>query len=177
MTNPENKILALPLTGKAFAPFGDVIEKGAGQSFAINNGQCIRHHGLSRVSVGGEDAHVLINIFSGQPYTLPHQLTMVERHPLGSQAFFPTGPHPYLVIVCEDDADMPVQPTVFLARHDQGINLSPNVWHGVLTPLYEPSDFLVVDRGGEGENLQEHHFDAAYSVEVPEDLLENSATG
>ena len=84
MTNPENQIIALPLTANAFAPFGDVIEKGAGQSFAINDGKCIRHHGLSRVAVSGSDAHVLINIFAGQPYALPLQLTMVERHPLGS---------------------------------------------------------------------------------------------
>ena len=33
-----------------------------------------------------------------------------------------------------------------------------NTWHGVLTPLERDSAYLVVDRGGEGDNLEEHHF-------------------
>ena len=36
-----------------------------------------------------------------------------------------------------------------------GVNLRAGVWHGVLTPLDRPADFLVVDREGEGLNLEE----------------------
>jgi ureidoglycolate lyase len=39
-----------------------------------------------------------------------------------------------------------------------------NTWHGVLTPLEAYSDFLIVDRGGEGNNLEEHHFDLPWTV-------------
>ncbi len=153
-----------PLTAEAFAPFGQVIEKTGSHSFLINNGNCRRHHDLARADVTGDAAAVGISIFSGQPYALPHVLDMVERHPLGSQAFYPLGDQNWLVIVCQDNQGAPVDPQVFLASADQGINLNRGVWHGVLTPLVEASDFLVVDRVGEGDNLQEYYFDSPFRI-------------
>ncbi len=152
-------ITATQLTSKAFSPYGQVIQKTGSQSFPINNGNCIRHHALATVDVEGEDANVIVSIFAGQPYDLPHMVELVERHPLGSQAFYPLGPNPWLVIVCDDDKGRPVNPQCFLASADQGINIKKGVWHGVLTPLFESGDFLVVDRGGEGNNLEEIRLD------------------
>ncbi len=159
-------LIAQPLTKQAFAPFGDVIEKAGAEKIAINRGNCIRHHALSVADVKGEGSQVGINIFAGKPYALPHTLDMVERHPLGSQSFHPLGDDPWLVIVCSDDDGKPVDPIVFMAGSDQGVNLNPNTWHGVLTPLYNQTDFLVVDRIGEGNNLEEYFFEKAYSVEL-----------
>ncbi len=150
-------LVAAPLTKEAFAPFGEVIEKSDSQSFLINNGNCRRHHALAQADVTGEGAEVIISIFEGTPYALPHVVSLVERHPLGSQAFYPLGSKEWLVIVCSDQNGAPVNPQAFLASAEQGINLKRGVWHGVLTPLDEPSDFLVIDRGGEGENLEEVH--------------------
>lgn len=159
-------IKAVPLTKEAFAPFGEVIEKTGSKSFLINNGNCRRHHALAQADVTGDAGEVIISIFEGTPYTLPHKVDLVERHPLGSQAFYPLGGNDWLVIVCSDEGGMPVDPKAFLASAEQGINLKRGVWHGVLTPLYEPSDFLVVDRGGEGDNLQEIHLDDAQQFQV-----------
>jgi len=39
-----------------------------------------------------------------------------------------------------------------------------NTWHGVLTPLEAESDFLVVDRGGPGNNLEEYVFPEPFTV-------------
>ena len=39
-----------------------------------------------------------------------------------------------------------------------------NTWHGVLTPLVETSEFLIVDRGGDGNNLEEFRFDEPWTV-------------
>ncbi len=153
-----------PLTGDAFAPYGDVIEKAGSQQLTINRGKCVRHHALTVADVIGADANVVINIFSGQPYDLPHTLDMVERHPLGSQAFYPLGDKDWLVIVCEEEDGRPVRPEAFLASSDQGINLKRNQWHGVLTPLHEPADFLVVDRAGDGDNLEEFFFEEPYQI-------------
>ena len=147
------------LTREAFAPFGDVIEKKGSDSFPINRGKCQRHHALSTAEVMGDDARVIMSIFAGQAYQLPHRVDLVERHPLGSQAFYPLGNDPWLVIVCADDSGIPIAPKAFLASSDQGINLYRNVWHGVLTPLVSDADFLVVDRDGEGKNLEEYSFD------------------
>ena len=159
-------LIAQPLTKERFADYGQVIEKYGSESFLINNGNCRRHHALATAEIAGPDCEVGISIFAGQPYELPLQLSLVERHPLGSQAFYPLGDKAWLVIVCDDDNGTPVSPKVFLASADQGVSLNRGVWHGVLTPLHDACDFLVVDRIGEGNNLEEHIFDTPYQVDL-----------
>jgi len=153
-----------PLAAAAFAPFGQVIETSGAQHYPINNGMTERYHDLARVELGGVHPRPLISIFHGQPYALPLTLKLVERHPLGSQAFYPLSANPWLVIVAEDDAGTPTRPRAFAPAPGQGINIAMNTWHGVLTPLEAASDFLVIDRGGEGDNLEEHHFDEPWTV-------------
>lgn len=153
-----------PLTSAAFAPFGQVIETSGAHHYPINNGMTERYHDLARVELGGVHPRPLISIFHGQPYALPLTLKLVERHPLGSQAFYPLSANPWLVIVAEDDAGIPIRLRAFAPAPGQGVNIAMNIWHGVLTPLEAASDFLVVDRGGEGNNLEEHHFDAPWTV-------------
>jgi len=155
------------LSRVAFAPFGQVIETEGADHFPINAGMTERFHDLAQVQLAGEQARPLISIFRGQPYLLPLMLTLVERHPLGSQAFFPLSPAPFLVIVAEDNRGQPQRPRAFATRTGQGVNIAINTWHGVLTPLESVSEFLVVDRGGEGNNLEEYRFAQPYRVEFP----------
>ena len=161
-------ILIQPMKRNDFAPFGDVIETEAAESFLINSGKCRRYHDLAKVETEGSGARTLINIFRGQPYELPLTLTMVERHPLGSQAFMPLSDQPFLVITAEDEDGTPVRPKGFMTKPGQGVNFHRNIWHGVLTSLDQTSDFLVVDRGGEGNNLEEHFFEEPYLVHALE---------
>lgn len=158
------RIAIEPLTREAFAPFGAVIETAGAESFPINAGKCLRYHDLATVEVAGENARPVINIFRGQPYALPLELKMVERHPLGSQAFMPLSDRPFLVIVAADMADGPARPLAFRTAPGQGVNIARNVWHGVLTPLDIATDFLVVDRAGDGNNLEEWFFESPYVV-------------
>jgi len=153
-----------PLTREAFAPFGQVIAVERADHYLINAGKTERYNDLARVELGGAHPRPLISIFRGQPYALPLDLTMVERHPFGSQAFFPLSPRPFLVIVAADNAGVPAQPRAFLTKPGEGVNIAMNTWHGVLTPLEEVSDFLVVDRGGDGNNLEEYFFETPYRV-------------
>lgn len=146
------------LTPDNFAPFGDIIETGLGEVKLINWDITERHHALAKVDVIGEDAHVLMNIFRSKPWVLPLTIKMVERHPLGSQAFMPLNGRDYLVVVAEDNNGIPHQPVAFLAKGNQGVNYHRNVWHHPLLALDETSDFLVVDRGGAGNNLEEYYF-------------------
>ena len=162
----ENEIVARPLTAKDFAPFGEVIEKEGAQQISINNGQCNCFHDLATIELSGQGAKPLISIFSSNPCSLPLSLKMVERHPLGSQAFIPYLGEPFLVIVSKDIEGQPAQPEVFVTSKGQGINIRQNVWHGVLSPLHEAADFLVIDRGGEGNNLEEFFFPEPYTVVV-----------
>ena len=155
-----------PLTKVAFAPFGDVIETEGAEMRLINGGTTERYHDLANVDVTGEDARVLVSIFRGKPFAPSVDITMLERHPLGSQAFMPLQNRPFLVVVAEDDGGKPGMPVVFRCKGNQGVNYARNAWHHPLISLEETSDFLVVDRGGEGNNLEEHFWrDKVFRVE------------
>jgi ureidoglycolate lyase len=153
-----------PLTAAAFAPFGDIIVPSAEPSFQINRGMCDRFHDLARLEFVGANARANISLGRARPYTLPLELDMVERHPLGSQAFIPLSQHAFLVIVAPDDGNRPGPPQAFLTAPGQGVNYLRNTWHGVLTPLAEETVFVIVDRAGEGENLEEFFFDDHYLI-------------
>lgn len=151
-----------PLTREAFAPFGDVIETENAHSFPINGGKCTRYHDLAKIETAGDKARPMISLVRGEPYPLPLKLTMVERHPLGSQAFIPLTDNPFLVVVSGETNEGPSEPIAFRTAPGQGVNIARNVWHGILTPLEDVSDFAVVDRGGEGVNLEEHFFEVPF---------------
>ncbi|MEP1441983.1 MAG: ureidoglycolate lyase [Hyphomicrobiales bacterium] len=153
-----------PLTKAAFAPFGDVIEFEGDPSFAINNGMCDRYHGLAHPVITDADGHTAISLGRARPYALPLTLKMMERHPLGSQAFIPLQPHPFLVVVAPNEKNAPAEPVAFITEIGQGVNYHCNIWHAVLTPLDQQTDFVIIDRFGEGDNLEEHHFDQPYLV-------------
>jgi len=154
-----------PLTAEAFAPFGDVLEAVGDPTFMINRGLCGRYHDLAHCDFIGTNAHAGISLFKAEARALPYELDMMERHPLGSQAFVPMTADPFLVIVAPDEDGAPGRPRAFLTTPGQGINFFRNVWHGVLTPLAEPGLFAVIDRIGDGNNLEEHWFNEPYRIE------------
>ncbi len=147
-----------PLTPSAFAPFGDVLD-AIGDHHLINQGQCRRHHNRARLDFA--DAAPGISIFHAEARSLPYTLTLIERHPKGSQAFIPMTSHPFLVIVALDPRPVP---RAFLTNGAQGINLHRGTWHGVLTPLHSPGLFAVIDRIADDPNLEEHHFETPWVV-------------
>lgn len=147
-----------PLTAKAFAPFGEVLE-ATGDFRLINAGLCRRHHDRARLDFGSGRAG--ISVFQAEPRSLPYDFDLIERHPEGSQAFLPMSAHPFLVIVAESPD---TTPRAFFTNGAQGINLHRGTWHGVLTPLHAPGLFAVVDRIGDGANLEEHRFHTPWRV-------------
>jgi ureidoglycolate lyase len=152
------EIAVQPLTGAAFVGFGDVIETRGAERHLINDGTATRFHDLAVIDVGDQGGRPLINIFRGQPFALPVAITVMERHPLGSQAFYPLQYRPFLVVVAPDEDGRPGPPLAFRAAGDQGVNYNKNVWHHPLLALDGISDFLVIDRGGAGGNKQEFHY-------------------
>ncbi len=147
-----------PLTAPAFAPFGDVLD-ATGPYRAINAGLCQRHHDQARLDFG--DARAGLSTFLAEPCSLPYALTLIERHPEGSQAFVPMTEHPFLVVVAPNPQ---AAPRAFLTNGRQGINLHRGTWHGVLTPLHAPGLFVVIDRIGPTPNLEEHPFAAPWII-------------
>jgi len=155
-------ITAQPLTRSAFAEFGDVLEAAGTPDKMINQGLCGRHHDLAQLDFS--DGQAGISVFNAQPRELPYTLEMMERHPDGSQAFLPLHQNPYLVIVASDKDGAPDRPKAFIAGAGQGVNYHRNTWHGVLTPLHAPGLFAVLDRIGDGANLEEHWFDQPWQI-------------
>ncbi|WP_172200136.1 ureidoglycolate lyase [Niveibacterium sp. COAC-50] len=141
------------LTREAFAPFGDVIEASdSAHHFAINGGNTERYHDLARLEPG-EGGRIIVSIFRAQPRPLPFAVTLLERHPLGSQAFVPLSLRNYLVVVALEPTPSALR--CFLAHGAQGVNYAPATWHHPLLALDEISDFLVLDRSGTGSNCDE----------------------
>ncbi len=150
-------IVAEPLTAAAFAPFGRVIEADPATAREINGGFSTRFHALAQVE---SDADVVLSIFRGR--VRPLSVAMVERHPLGTQAFVPLQGKDWLVVVAEKPEAAALR--AFFCRGDQGVQYGVGVWHHPLLVLGEPQDFLVVDRQGEGANLEEVFFAEAVSL-------------
>lgn len=161
-----------PLTAEAFLPFGEVIETRAGSAFWINEGSTERFDALAKVQLSSPEDTASISLFRAQPVSFPLHLRVLERHPLGSQAFFPVDGRPYLVVVAPPlpaatpTADSPLaaqdaipdlsRMRVFLAHGHQGVNYYRNTWHHPLLCLGAVSHFLVVDRQGAGHNCVEY---------------------
>ena len=164
----EPRVLVVhALAAAEFAPFGEVLEVSGEPSAWINGGHCARYSDLAALDV--VDGAAGISLFAGSPYAMPHRLDLVERHPLGSQAFLPLSAEPFLVVVAEDDGGTPVRPRAFVTDGRQGVNYRRGTWHGVLTPLAgagagRPALFGVIDRIGAGTNLEEHRFERPWLV-------------
>ena len=151
-----------PIDAAAFAPFGDLIDASGDPDRIINEGRCGRFHDRARLDFG--DGRAGLSLFRAEPRSLPLPLRMVERHPDGSQAFVPMSLDPFLVVVAPDESGRPGTPLAFLTEPGQAVNFHRGTWHGVLTPLAPPGLFMVIDRIGPGSNLQEHWFDAPYTI-------------
>ncbi|HEY3695790.1 ureidoglycolate lyase [Phenylobacterium sp.] len=159
-------VVPQPLTPEAFAPFGDVIE-ASDQALpqVINHGHTRRYHDLAGLDVAEGGGRPIVSIFRGRPLAAPI-LKVVERHPLGSQAFIPLQHRDWLAAVAPPGDFDPKALTVFRATGRQGVNYRRGVWHHFLLALQPDSDFLVIERDGPGDNCDEILLDTADQLEV-----------
>ena len=152
-----------PLTAKSFAPFGDVIEISEGNNILpINYGMTDRHHDLAHVDTDDDGGRPIISLFKTQAAELPFPIQLMERHPLGSQAFIMTTGNPYVVVVAKAGVFEHRELRAFLAAPHQGVNYHKGTWHHYCLGLNGVNEFLVVDRGGEGHNCDE--------IKIPDEL-------
>jgi ureidoglycolate lyase len=143
------------LTRDAFAPFGDLITLAGARHYPINDGSAERFHDLALIDVADQGGKPLLSVFRGKPRPLPFEIGIMERHPLGSQAFIPLSKEPYLVIVAASGQFDEGTLRFFRAERGEGVNYAKGVWHHGLFALGRESEFIVVDRGGPGGNCEE----------------------
>jgi len=166
-------LIPVPLTSDAFAQFGEVIDLATAKQIPINYGSTTRFNDLATIDTGDENGRTLINVFRSRPVSLPHTVKIMERHPLGSQAFLSMSDIAFLVLVAP-----PVQTVhaddleLFITDGRQGVNFYKNTWHHYQLVLGRQTDFVVIDRGGRGENLVEVELRGEAQI-LAEDLPES----
>ena len=156
-----------PLTAERFAPYGDVIAAGAGVTGGMNAARFDRFDELCNVDVGG--GRVAVSVARCRVATrLPYRIDMVERHPLGSQAFVPlSGAVMVIVVAAPGEAVEAGDLRAFVTNGRQGINYHRGTWHMPLIAFDEGQEFLVIDRAGDEPNCEEHSLDEPVLLEAP----------
>lgn len=157
-----------PITADGFAPFGTVMDLATAEQRLINGGTTTRFHALSMADTEREGGRTIQSLFRGQPRVFPYAVTMMERHPLGSQAFFPLGGRAWIAVVAPDENGAPGAPRAFWVPGLTGVQYARNVWHHPLIAVGAVCDFLVMDREGPGNNLEEADYPAPYTIQSPD---------
>ena len=147
------------ITKENFAKFGDVISTHNIKPMDINNGYAKRFDNLADINTSNNNATASMSIFSALKRSFPMKIDMMEKHPLGSQAFIPMKETNFISFV-SPSGDKPDISKIesFVVSPGIGINYKPNIWHFPLIST-ENMNFLVVDRKDTGDNLIIYNFE------------------
>ena len=141
------------ITKENFSKFGDMITTNDIKPIEINNGYAKRFDGIANLNTSKDNGETTICIFSALKRTFPMKINMMEKHPLGSQAFIPMKETTFLVFVAPDGNKPDLNKVEsFVVPPGIGVNYNPGIWHFPLIST-EDMNFLVVDRKGSGDNL------------------------
>ena len=142
-----------PITKENFSKFGDMITTDNIKPLEINNGYAKRFDGIANLDTSNNNGETTICIFSALKRSFPMKIDMMEKHPLGSQAFIPMKETTFLVFVAPKGGRPNLNEVeAFIVPPGIGINYNPGTWHFPLIST-EDMNFLVVDRKGSGDNL------------------------
>tara|TARA_B110000211_G_scaffold157218_1_gene178120 strand:- start:63 stop:557 length:495 start_codon:yes stop_codon:yes gene_type:complete len=141
------------ITKENFSKFGDVVTTDDIKPLEINEGYAKRFDGIANLNTSKDNGETTICIFSALKRSFPMKIDMMEKHPLGSQAFVPMKETTFLVFVApEGDKPNLSKAEAFIVPPGIGVNYNPGTWHFPLIAT-EDMNFLVVDRKGSGDNL------------------------
>jgi len=157
----------LPLTRERFAPYGDVIEAVPATVQPMNEARFERFDDLCNIDVD-RSGHVAVSITRCRaPTALPLRLVMVERHPLGSQAFVPLKPCRMVVVVAPPGESVEAGDLrAFVTNGRQGINYHRGTWHMPLIAFDAGQEFLIIDYAGGRPNCEQHELDDVVMLEA-----------
>ena len=142
-----------PITKENFSKFGDMITTVDIKPLEINDGYAKRFDGIANLDTSKNNGETTICIFSALKRSFPMKIDMMEKHPLGSQAFIPMKETTFLVFVAPEDNKLDLKKVEsFIVPPGIGVNYNPGTWHFPLIST-ENMNFLVIDRKGSGDNL------------------------
>ena len=146
-------IKPVKITKENFSDFGDVISSENIKPIDINAGYAKRFDDLANINTLKDEGKTIVSIFSAIKRRFPMKIDMMEKHPLGSQAFIPMKETTFLTLVAPEGEKLEIDKIEsFIVPKGKGVNYKTGVWHFPLIST-EDMDFLVVDRKGSGENL------------------------
>ena len=150
-------LFSQPLTREDFAPFGEVIEASEHANSQMNSGTFARFDNLATVTnAPGSATSNISMVRSQEPASLPYEFSLVEKHPLCSQAFIPLNNTVFYVVVGPPgDTIEAANLKAFVTNGRQGISYFPGTWHMPLISLARGQEFLVVDQANLPGNLVE----------------------
>jgi len=142
-----------PINKENFSKFGDMITTAGIKPIEINEGYAKRFDGIANLNTSKDNGETTICIFSALKRSFPMKIDMMEKHPLGSQAFIPMKQTTFLVLVAPKGSKPDLNKIeAFIVPPEIGVNYNPGTWHFPLIAT-EDMNFLVVDRKGSGDNL------------------------
>ena len=143
---------------KNFSKFGQIIDTSKKSYFRINNGFAKRYDNLIKINTSTKKGKAIVSIFSAKKRLFPMKIDMMEKHPLGSQAFIPMKETSFFAFVAPKGNRPDIKKIQsFIIPKQTGINLNPGIWHFPLIST-KNMNFLVIDRKGKGKNLIIHKF-------------------
>ena len=152
-------IKPIKITRENFSEFGDLISSKGINPIDINAGYAKRFDNLANINSSKDGGKTIISIFSALKRNFPIKIDMMEKHPLGSQAFIPIKETTFLCFVAPTGEYPEIDKIQsFIIPPKTGINYKPDIWHFPLIST-EDTNFLVIDRKGSGENLIIHTFE------------------
>lgn len=132
------------LSREAFAPFGDVLEKGTWkpeQDFPIYQ----YWDKIARLEFSGDPAELAFL----RVYRRAFVLEQMERHLKASQTFIPLTPHTCIFALApasQEDRPDPDSVRAFILDGTRGVNLHTGTWHWSIFPTTESADFVMLVR-------------------------------
>ena len=155
----EKIIKPIKINRSNFSDYGDLISASDINPIDINAGYAKRFDNLANLNTSKDGGKAIVSIFSALKRKFPMKIDMMEKHPLGSQAFIPMKETTFLCFVAPpgDSPDINKIQS-FIIPPKNGINYKPGIWHFPLIST-EDTNFLVIDRKGNGENLTIHKFE------------------
>ena len=155
----ETIIKPIEINRENSAAYGDLISSNAIKPMDINAGYAKRFDDLAKINTSKDKGETIVSIFSALKRSFPMKINMMEKHPLGSQAFVPMKETIFLSFVAPPGNAPEINKIQsFIIPPKIGINYKPDIWHFPLIST-ENTNFLVIDRKGNGENIIIHKFD------------------
>ena len=151
-------VKAKNITKKNFSKFGQLINTSKKNPININDGYAKRFDDLINIDTSKKKGKAIVSIFNAKKRSFPIKIDMIEKHPVGSQAFIPMEDTKFLVFVAPKGHKPNINKIQsFLVPKQTGVNYKAGIWHFPLISM-KNMNFLIVDRKGKGNNLVIYKF-------------------